>query len=513
MQQYETGWRDHLAVLRRRRGTLLLGFGLIAGLSMLIAYVLPCRYLSTATLLVHAPRDRYVVPSANPGDAGQQVRTLLQKNLTNPVILNIIETLHLYPGQPQRTVQERIEIFRKTLEIQRLKSELQPSGDAEENEIPFTLSFRHEQPALARQTVQVLVERLIAGNDAERNEQARQTVELLQSQTDQWQASIHAIENRISQFRLQHDGSLPEQRADNLATLTHLRDELRELQTMAAKRQENREPEPTQPGREVPSRLRLEQEYQILSSRYLPAHPDIKRIRLQMESLGFDEDPARKPRGQVGRFGGENSANGSRRRQIQEALTILERKIALIPLVEKDYGQLIRERDTLSAQYVRLKEKLTDALLLLNLGAQPHGHTVTLLEPPDLPARPDYSLKRKIILAGLFLGLLGGIGIVLLQDSLYPRVHGQNGLIRATGITPLVVIPYLETPLEQDGRQRRERHHRLSLALVLIGMVLLLATMIPWPLPETGFVMGSNFTFAPGVPSHDTEIPVSGPTH
>jgi uncharacterized protein involved in exopolysaccharide biosynthesis len=509
MQHLEMDWRDYLAVLRRRRDALLMTFGLTAGLGLLIAYVLPCRYLSTATLLVHAPPDRHLVPSVDPGDANQQIRALLQKNLTNPVVFNIIETLHLYPGQSHRSVQQRIETFRKALDIHRLKSELHPAGDGAENEIPFVLAFSHEKPALARQTVQVLADRLIGGSDTERSKEARQTVELLQTQTDEWQASIHDLENRISQFRLQHDGSLPEQRNGHLDTLRQLRDELRDIEKTVQTRQENRIQERETPDPEIPSRRRLEQQYQVLSSRYLPTHPDIKRLRSQLESLDTGEITNRMQWVQVR---GMDPSSNNRRQQIHQTLALVERKMALIPVVEEAYGHLIRERDALISQHLRLREKLTDALLILNLATRPHGHTVTLLETPDLPARPDYSLKRKIILAGLFLGLMGGIGMVLLQDALRPRVHGQNDLIRATGITPLVMIPYLETPIEQNRRLQRERQHRMSLALFLMGLLVLLAATISWPLPESLFAASSNFTFLSGAASDDTGIPLSGPT-
>jgi hypothetical protein len=156
----------------------------------------------------------------------------------------------------------------------------------------------------------------------------------------------------------------------------------------------------------------------------------------------------------------------------------LEGNNAAIPVVEQEYSGLLRERDSLMADYARLREKLSDAELILSQETRPDGRTLRLIEPPDVPTRPDYSLKMKIILGGILLGLVGGVSIALLKDRLNPKVYGPSALTRVTGLIPLVVIPYLETPVERSQRLRQARDRGLSLAISVLGVLVFLLVVV-----------------------------------
>lgn len=478
MERYEMNFQDYMEIIKRCSHTVMLTFFLIAGFGLVLALALPERYRSEASLLVHAPLSGEILQTHHTDAASQQIRSLLQKSLTDSVVLDIIHKLDLYP-EPDvyRSPREWVEPFRKAMEVRLLKSELVPADTGEASEIPFALSFQHKQAVLAQQTVQALVQRLIEHHAEERAEKAGQAVLLLQTQANTLHSALHELEYRISQFRVQHDGRLPEQRADNLNTINQLRGELMEMEKSMSSSRDRAEPRNNGNGIQVSPLKQLEQEYRMASSRYLPQHPDVRRLQYQLDALkkaqGTSEPEVSNTSTELNR-----PDYGNRLSQIQHTMEKLEGNNAAIPVVEQEYSGLLRERDSLMADYARLREKLSDAELILSQETRPDGRTLRLIEPPDVPTRPDYSLKLKIILGGILLGLVGGVSIALLKDRLNPKVYGSSALTRVTGLTPLVVIPYLETPVERSQRLRQARDRRLSLAISVLGVLVFLLVVV-----------------------------------
>ncbi|MGI9211001.1 MAG: hypothetical protein ACR2HF_00880, partial [Methylococcaceae bacterium] len=278
--------QDYLDSISRRRHTVVITLVLIAGLGFMLAQALPQRYRSEASLLVHTPLVDDIIQTNHTDAASQQIRSLLQKNLTDRVVLEIIQKLDLYPEPgAYRSPREWVEPFRKAMEVRLLKSELMSADTGEPSEIPFALSFQHKQAVLAQQTVQALVQRLIERHAEERTEKASQTLVLLQTQANTLQSTLRELEKRISQFRVQHDGRLPEQRADNLNTINQLRGELMELERSVSASHDRGETMNNGNPVKLSPLKQLELDYKIVSSRYLPQHPDVRRLQYQLDAL------------------------------------------------------------------------------------------------------------------------------------------------------------------------------------------------------------------------------------
>jgi polysaccharide biosynthesis transport protein len=88
-----------------------------------------------------------------------------------------------------------------------------------------------------------------------------------------------------------------------------------------------------------------------------------------------------------------------------------------------------------------------------------------------MPLSPSSPNRPALLFMGFVLGLGGGIGTVLTRESLDNTIHGPPGVVRATGLPPLAMIPYIWTDAERAIiRQRR--------LLVTLGVIVLMAAAL-----------------------------------
>jgi len=156
------------------------------------------------------------------------------------------------------------------------------------------------------------------------------------------------------------------------------------------------------------------------------------------------------------------------------------------PLVEKDYLELLRMRQTSLNKYAEMEAKYREAKLAQTLEEEQKGEAFTLIEPPIAPDKPDKPDRKKIALLSLGLGLGTGLGLTILLEMLHEVVRGAKALERVTGVQPIVVIPYIETPLDIAQSKKRKK-------LIWVGSLVLLVTLV---ILTHFFVMPLNLAWA-----------------
>lgn len=177
---------------------------------------------------------------------------------------------------------------------------------------------------------------------------------------------------------------------------------------------------------------------------------------------------------------------------LKSAIDALHQRILLAPEVEKGYLELVRERDHSVNKYNQLKEKLLDARLVQTLEQEQHGQTLTLLEPPMIPTHPDKTVRKKVALGGALLGIMAGLGVALLAELLNPKLRGYSALSELTGLMPLVVIPYIESPGEVEAKLSRQRQRRklaLQAGAACAVLAVILICLLVFPAMREGLLL------------------------
>ena len=172
-----------------------------------------------------------------------------------------------------------------------------------------------------------------------------------------------------------------------------------------------------------------------------------------------------------------------RQAYLQKTLEQLNDIIAQTPQVERGYRELLRDRELSLEKFAKLKSKVQEAKLAQTLEEEQKGESFTLIEPPSLPDKPEKGKRTKLLIAGLFGGLIVGGGMAALAELLDSSVRGQRALQAVTGIPPMIVIPYIKND-EDLAIDRRKRMFLWIWSLVFLVIVILLVHFLVMPLDE-----------------------------
>ncbi|MGH8249931.1 MAG: GumC family protein [Steroidobacteraceae bacterium] len=232
-------------------------------------------------------------------------------------------------------------------------------------------------------------------------------------------------------------------------------------------------------------------EEQLAAARqtYSEDHPDVVRLQKTLESqkqqLADAESRATTPAAQppadnpvylqlqtrIRTADVEISELSSRRAELYGRL----HQYSYNPELEAKYGPLARERDLLQEQYTDMREKYTQATLAESVESEDKGQILTLVEPARTPSLPIEPNRLMLIFLGFVLGLAAAFSTASLSDALDGSVRGSRDIETLLHMTPIALIPFIDSP--GDVVQRRKRTIFAALiALTAIALIVVIAT-------------------------------------
>jgi uncharacterized protein involved in exopolysaccharide biosynthesis len=156
------------------------------------------------------------------------------------------------------------------------------------------------------------------------------------------------------------------------------------------------------------------------------------------------------------------------------------KRLETTPTIEPEYQDLARDRENSVHKYQEITSRLMEAQVSAELEVQRKGERFSLINPPELPDKPDRPNRLAILLLGAFLAIAGGVGTGVAADNVDRRIFTADQLARAMRSIPLAVIPYLpsEDEVAKLGR-RRTAFGLAGLGMMLVGAVVLHLTWMP----------------------------------
>jgi uncharacterized protein involved in exopolysaccharide biosynthesis len=300
---------DIFGTLRRRKWIGIIVFCLSFAAAITVALILPSMYESTATILIEEPDvPDDLVKSTVSTFAAQRLQVIQQRVMTSQNLSSIIDRFGLYPTalqtQPRSQV---IENMRSKIDLEVVSANLlgpqTPKQQQEQQNaasIAFTLAFDYTDPRIAQQVANRLTDLYLAENAQSRQEQAAGTTEFLATESQKLLADVQTLGQKLQEFKSKYSGSLPEQFAINNQILnqaqTALMENSRDLQAAVEKRSflESQLSQVSpyapmtaqgQPATPQAQLMSLELQYVDMTSKYGPGHPDVVRIKKQIDSL------------------------------------------------------------------------------------------------------------------------------------------------------------------------------------------------------------------------------------
>ena len=156
------------------------------------------------------------------------------------------------------------------------------------------------------------------------------------------------------------------------------------------------------------------------------------------------------------------------------------KRLESTPTVEPEYLDLVRDRESSVRKYQEITSRLMEAQVSAELEVQRKGERFSLINPPELPEKPDRPNRLAILLLGAFLAIAGGVGIGVVADNVDRRIFTADQLGRTMRGIPLTVIPYLPSEGELVALGRRRAVFSLAgLGVVVAGALVLHMAWMP----------------------------------
>lgn len=215
LQERTNSLRDYVNIFKRRKTQMILIFLALMVLTLLITFLLPSSYRSTATILLEEQEvsDDFDGRQSTTEYADARVYKVQQRALTSVNLSEIIEKYELYRDDINRLPRsEIIEEMREDIRQELVSADvIDPrSGRPTRVTIAFDLSFDHRNAVMAQRVANELVTLYKNENEQQGMSEASQTVDFFQEQVEKVNREVLELEDRLSRFKAENAGALPE---------------------------------------------------------------------------------------------------------------------------------------------------------------------------------------------------------------------------------------------------------------------------------------------------------------
>lgn len=482
MEAQEMNLGDLKAILLRRRWALILPAGIIFLLAVVIAFVLPSVYRSSATILIEEqeiPPD--LVQTTVSSYAQQRLQGINQRIMSTSKLLEIIKSLKLYPElQGKENPDEIAAIMRDDIALDFIQAEVvdPKTGRASTATIAFSLTYYGKDPTQTQKVTSVLSSLFLEENLKVREKTVREASSFLEDEANNVKNEMAEIDRKIARYKEEHINELPELLQVNMQSLQNtemssdrLSEQMRGLREREGYLQSQLASIPQNQEQLHKNRLEeLQLQLTNLKTRFSDQYPDVIALKSEIAKLEAEEQG--KGNGGVqqdvqadnpayinlaAQLASTRSEIASVSKQIaanEEKIAYYRKLIEATPKVEEFYRTLISERDNLQHKYSELRQKHMQAQVAQGLEKNQQGERFSLIEPPLLPEKPSKPNRLAIILIGLVLGLGAGVGTAAMLEFSDQSIRTPEALSQLTSCPVLVTIPELGGKGKLSARKR-----------------------------------------------------------
>jgi len=518
---------DYIDIVRRNLRWLIAPAFIGLVLSTAVAYVLEDTYVSKALIRIVPQQisESYVQTTASQ-QVSDHINAMAQTILSRNTLTSLINQYHLYSREMKsEPLEDVINKMRQDVIIRPVAGVTSVS----ERSVPaMQVSFSYRDRYLAQKVCQELVSRFMNENNVDTLENEVANNQFLKDEEERAKADLDQLEQKLADFRARNSGRLPEQMEMNIQEMNALEQRATSLNEAANRNNEHRmllesdlriaqerlaSVKDVTPQNQARSErvTELDKEIQNLETsianmkeRYTDDFPDLQSARQQLDVLKRQREDAAKEKpvstsdpnatsrtnrerldaqAAVQGMEAQLKANAAESQQITKELSAVngqlggyQSRINAVPAGEKEYADLMRDRDLAKQRYAELEIKSQKSAVSVDLERRKQGETLEVLDQASLPASPSKPKRALIIPVGAFAGLLFGaiwVGLRELRDT------SLKSLKDARMYTQLPVLG--SVPLIENDRvvQRRRQLQWLGWTTgTLAGMAIIAISLV-----------------------------------
>ncbi len=449
----------------------------LGALGLTASLVLPKKYTSSTLVLVEQPTvPKELIRPVITDDLNQRMASMKSQILSRSRLELIINKFNLYPEQRATTHMEDL--------VEKLKSAvtvdlIQPMAGAADHEPPgFNVSVTFDNPQLAQQICQEITSAFMEQNATLRITNSNKVSLFLTQQLDDAKTKLDEQDRKLAEFKAQHLVSMPEQEQTNLALLGGMNSQLDATTQALSRAQEDKSLNETllaqqeanwkasQVGLQNPETqdqelAALQEQLSALLAKYTPEHPDVIKLKAQIEDLkkrmaetpapktspsstqaALREPPALQQLRTKIKQDNFNIADLTKRQaQIQDQVRGVQSRLQASPAVEQQLKELSRNYQTASDIYNELLKKRENSVMATDLEHQQEGETFRVVDSPSLPSTPSFPKKSVFLGGGLGAGLALSLGILYLLALSDKALYSERDVEVCLKLPVLAAVP------------------------------------------------------------------------
>ncbi|HWP84189.1 MAG TPA: Wzz/FepE/Etk N-terminal domain-containing protein [Terriglobia bacterium] len=497
----------YLLILKHRKWFILIVFLLVSTGTMIVSQLLPDIYTSQTVILVdpqQVPPD-YVKPTVT-GEVRDRLSTLSQQIMSATRLQIIIDKFNLYAEQRRtRPMEEVIDRMRRDTSVQ-IVSEFGGAPSRRNQDMQgFRISYSGTDPRLVAQVTNELASLFIEENLKARERTALGTTDFMQEQLIETERNLRELETKLRDFKLKHVGEMPDQQNANLQILGQLQSRLqiivdaqnraqqqrsylqalldsqREAAAAASATASDGSETAVAPAEGANAReLQYERRLAELTSRYGPNHPDVLRVKRELEETREinrkEAEQALSARtlpvlasarpgapaattastleAQIAALDEEIALQKRSQAEVEKSIADYQRRVETVPIREQEMADLVRQYDMSKKHYSDLLAKKLAAEEAAQLEVRQKGEKFMILDPAQVPEKPSRPNRLMINAVGSAAGLALGLALALATEFLGFSITISQQVLAATGVPVLGVIPIIYTRADKIRRKR-----------------------------------------------------------
>ena len=224
-----------------------------------------------------------------------------------------------------------------------------------------------------------------------------------------------------------------------------------------------------------------------LSSHYTDRHPDVRKVKQQIadtektrdriiadlkarKAAPADPDAATTPdpstmadaSSPMVQLQGQLQSNQVEIANRERAVADLKNKVVDYqarlnqePVREQQLSDLTRGYEQSKANYDELLKKKNESAMATSMELLQQGERFRIIDPPSLPAKPDFPNRLKFCGIGLGVGLALGVVVAGAFEMMDDRVYDEKELQKLLPIAVISEIPALAVASDEQGERRR----------------------------------------------------------
>ena len=455
-----------------------------AGAGLGASLVVPKKYTSSTLVLVEQPAvPTDLIKPVITDDLNQRMASMKAQILSRSRLEPIITKFDLYPQlRAEAHMEDLVEKLKGAVNVDLI----QPLVGSANREPPgFNVSVTFDNPQLAQQICQELTSMFMEQNATNRVQRSNDTTKFLTEKVNEAKAKLDEQDRKLADFKGKHLVILPEAEQMNLNLLTSLNTQLDANAQALSRTQQDKTLNETllaqqetnwkasQIGQQNPESQEnelttLQDQLSVLLTKYTPEHPDVIKVRAQIENLKMRmaETPAPKPqmtseqatlreppsiqalRARIKQDDLNIVDLNKRQTQIQEQLRGIQGRLQASPVIEQQLKDLTRDHQTASDIYNDLLRKRDNSAIARDMEHEQQGESFKVLDAPSLPSSPSFPKKSLFVGGGFGGGLALSLGILYLLALTDKAMYTERDIELSLKLPVLASVPSFEV-LEQ----------------------------------------------------------------